>query len=426
MSTDFNFPNSPNLSNLPNFPNLPKSLITRSGWTFNFPDDLIYDKNRFHIEQFDESLIFNKLSYDNADDSCESFKLICLREAAKIHSGARQIALNNLYPGNSYRLLVFEVENYIISQCTKISEVTDKHRKDYFSKGFINSGIAFPVGVNVNNVVAHDSSNSLDDRTFLYGDVVKIDIGVHVDGMIIDSAFTKIIDDYDVVDSNLLSGTAVYDPLINASHDSVMTAIKMSGPDQLLIEISESIEEIISSYEIDLGSDILEIKPISGMGGHDIKPYNIHAGKLILSSPDPDIQSNTRMDVNEVYAIETYATTGSGIATQNSGTVSHYMETHDSLVSSNKITKKDKKHFRTSDLYKWMKTRNGLPFSYSWITENCNIPKLQKYIKSGVESGQIMAYPPIYDIDSSRVSQFEHTIHIGEKIVEIFTLNDMY
>lgn len=360
--------------------------ITHDKWRFDTRmKNHIYKNNTDDLTLFENDLEFNKESQDLEDQ----------RRAALIHKIVRKKALSMLKPDYKISDLVDNVENTIQKLCSN----------------YDNAGIAFPVGVNINNIVAHDSKTVmvLDDRVFCDGDVVKIDIGVHVNGNIIDSAFTHII-----------GGESVYGPVLEASRDSMFAAIKMCGPEQNLYEMSESIQEIIESYEVPLSGDTLPIRPVAGIGGHNIEKYKVHGGKLVLSKPDHEIQGDLRMEEGETYAIETYATTGRGVMTQNSAMerCTHYME------GGGNATKKDKKYFRNTELYDWMKTRKGLPFSISWI--HGKVPKLEKALKLGIPSGQVIAYPPLYDEMNSVVAQFEHTVNINENNVEILSLSDDY
>ena len=188
----------------------------------------------------------------------------------------------------------------------------------------------------------------------------------------------------------------------------MFSAIKMSGPDQRLDEISEVISEIINSYEVNIGEDAIPVKAVSGIGGHNIKKNTVHGGKLILSQPNYEVQGDDKMEEDEVYAIETYASTGNGIITQNDELpkCTHFMGVDINEVNNNKhINKHEKKMFRRMDGFEWMEKRKGLPFSYSWAYGK--VPKVEKFIKTGVESGQILAYPPLYDEENSVVAQFE-------------------
>jgi len=353
------------------------------------------------------------------------------RRAASIHKIVRHDARKYLYHGGKLADLVDGVEGMIL-------RLTKQDPTTYYSKGSANNndaGIAFPVGVNINNVVAHDSKTMVieDNRTFSLGDVVKVDIGVHVRGRIIDSAFTHIVSAV----KGVTDSRSIYTPVLEASRDSVFSTIKLAGPDQMLYELSENIQEIIGSYEIELPKTTVPIRPVIGIGGHNILKHKIHGGKLILCVPDEDLQGELRMKEDEIYAIETYATTGMGQTTQNDSMASctHFMEADKETVRQNKeITKNNKKLFQRMPLYDWLQTRNGLPFSSTWLyNKNQNskivdktLDKLDKAFKLGISTCQIAAYPPLNDEPGSVVAQFEHTIHIGPRTTEIFSLGDDY
>jgi Xaa-Pro aminopeptidase len=154
------------------------------------------------------------------------------RKAALIHKLVRKQALDYLYPGGKLADLVDAVESLTL-------RLTKQDPKTYYIKGSPkdnDAGIAFPVGVNINNVVAHDSKTVAikDDRRFVLGDVVKVDIGVHINGRIIDSAFTHIISEK----KGVSDPDSLYNTVLEASRDSVFSTIKMAGPDQSLYELS--------------------------------------------------------------------------------------------------------------------------------------------------------------------------------------------
>lgn len=53
------------------------------------------------------------------------------------------------------------------------------------------------------------------------------------------------------------------------------------------------------------------MRPIENFSGHSIKPYRIHGGKslLLVGNDDP-----TKMEEGEYFAIETFGSTGRGLA----------------------------------------------------------------------------------------------------------------
>jgi methionyl aminopeptidase len=327
------------------------------------------------------------------------------RRAAMVHKIARNNAHKLLVPGAKIKDVVEETENLVL----KLFRHND--RNEYF-KSPSTDGLAFPVGVSINNIVCHDSSLLIDDRTFEYGDVVKFDFGTHVNGNIIDSAFTQIIGEKEE--------DSMYKPLLDASRDATYSAIALSGPDARLLEISEVISEIISSYEIELDGDddVVEITPVNGIGGHNILPYRVHGDKFIFSVPNEELQEGKFMEEGEIYAIETYASTGYGNMTQETqlDSCSHFMLNHDD--------KNNKKFIKKNVVSKAIKNRNGLPFSLPWI--NRTDPKFNRDFKKAINSFSVIAYPPLLDVANSKVSQFEHTIMVKEGSVEVFSLGNDY
>ncbi len=390
-------------------------IIKHGDWSFEYRNN----KNTFETSSnlFDDKTF--KIYDVKANDTGRLIEkdLEDFRKASVIHRIARQKARSLLYDGSQIATLVDTVENLIL-------DLTKQDSTKYYLKGG-DAGIAFPVGVNVNNIIAHDSKTIgiKEERTLNKGDVVKIDIGVHINGRIIDSAFTHIISDKPGVNDQ----DNIYNSVLEASRDSVFSAIAMSGPDQSLYDLSEYISEIISSYEVDTGLDPLPIKPVTGIGGHNIQQYKIHGGKLILSVPDKDLQADLKMEDGEIYAIETYASTGFGTMTQYDDIYkcTHFMQVDPSEISPTNANKKDIKHFRNTELYDWLGTRKGLPFSSSWLDEKLlgkKLSKLHPTMKKSIETGQLIVYPPLLDEANSVVAQFEHTIHIKDGGVEIFSL----
>jgi len=89
-----------------------------------------------------------------------------------------------------------------------------------------------------------------------------------------------------------------------------------------LCDLGETIQEVMESYEIDLDGKTYQVKPIRNLNGHSIAPYRIHAGKSVPIVKGGDA---TRMEEGEVYAIETFGSTGKGYV-HDDMECSHYMK----------------------------------------------------------------------------------------------------
>ncbi|SVD80217.1 uncharacterized protein METZ01_LOCUS433071, partial [marine metagenome] len=72
-----------------------------------------------------------------------------------------------------------------------------------------NGELAFPTNLAVNNVGAHWTPSTKSKETFHTGDVVKLDVGVHIEGYIGDNALTVEI------------GSDKYSKMIEASREAL-------------------------------------------------------------------------------------------------------------------------------------------------------------------------------------------------------------
>lgn len=337
---------------------------------------------------FDQTLTTIKVS----EDTMVSERIQDMRKAAEVHRQARKIAQNIIKPGIKLIDICETIENKIV---------------DLFQENNLHTGIGFPVGVSVNNIAAHDGTNPQDIRILKKNDVCKIDFGSHVNGNIIDSAFTVAFE-------------PKYDNLLNASKEGTWTGIKMCGPDVLISEISKEIEEVIESYEVTLNGKTIPVKSVINLGGHTIEPYKIHAGKLVLSSPKLIHDNTIRMKEGECYAIETFASTGSGkVKNDMSLPINNYMLSDKTDISELKLNISQKIY------YYLRRTRSTLPFCTRWLFKEFG----NKY-KIGLnelwKNGLVKPYAALSDIPKSYVSQLEHTIYLHEYGKEVLSYGDDY
>jgi methionyl aminopeptidase len=312
--------------------------------------------------------------------------LVYAIKAAKIHKNISKYVCKNIKPEMSLINIVKIIENKIKE------ESSDK----------INNGIGFPVGVSLNNCAAHYTPNYCEKDIILKDqDIIKIDFGVHSNGVIIDSALTLHFD-------------SKYDEFIQISKDLTDFAVKQAGPDAILGEIGEAIEEYIKGTEIYIDNKLCQLKTMEDLSGHLIKPYEIHAGKAV---PNIKINYPLRMLENEYYAIEPFLTTGLGKSILKEPN-SHYM-----LSKNHNMTK----HLDNSDIrhvYDIInKNYSTLPFCQRWLYEFDKSYEYDKILKQMETTKILNSYPPIYDIEGSIISQFEHTIYIKKNGIINLTQN---
>lgn len=296
--------------------------------------------------------------------------------------------------------------NISLKKISKLIEEKIKEEVKYDSDNPLNAGVAFPVGLSLNNCAAHYTPNYYENDINLKStDILKIDYGVHFNGIIIDSAFTMHFDNK-------------YDEFINISRKLTNYAVSLCGPDAILGDIGKDIEEYIYSKEIEIDGKLYQLKIMSDLSGHALAKYEIHAGKAV---PNIAINYPLRMKEYEYYAIEPFITTGDGKTILKEPN-SHFMMNKNYKNNAKKIEDHDEKFvYDLVDKYYYT-----LPFCQKWLYEYDNSYNYDNILKK-LESKKILqSYPPIYDINGSIISQFEHTIFIKENGIINLTTNDFY
>lgn len=314
-----------------------------------------------------------------------------LRTAGEVHRQARRLLQSKIKPNMSYQNICEIIETEVIR---------------LFGCNDLTAGMAFPVGISVNNIAAHDSCNLYDTRVITNQDIVKIDFGTHVNGHIIDSAFCVC---FDVKFTNLLEATK----------QATQIGIKCMGPDVHLIDISREIQEVIESYEIELDGKTYPIHAIKNLGGHNILPYMIHGNKIILCTPDY-MNETDKMLAGELYAIETFATTGTSRMLENDEAVEcNHFAVHEYKNYAHKfdVSRKLLEHLNTS--------RSTLPFASRWIDKSFGT-RTKTGINMLYNLGAVQKYPPLVDKVGTYISQFEHTIYLHEYGKEVLSSGQDY
>jgi len=266
-------------------------------------------------------------------------------------------------------------------------EVVEKVEKYILERG---AGLAFPTNISVNDVAAHYTPKHTDTKkVFTVGDVVKIDVGAHVDGYIADNAMTKEV------------GTDVHTRLIKASEEALSNAIQSVVPERKVMEIGGVAGNTIHKRGF---------SPIMNLTGHSLSQYVLHSG---VSIPNYKDDSNTDV-VSEgmAVAIEPFATTGKGFVGGNvPGNIFRYVRDRKAKTpEAEKLLKYIKENFST------------LPFTERWCEGVVDEP--YRNLRHLLRGGIIMAYPILRETSGGIVSQREHTLLITNEGVKVTTLFD--
>ncbi len=253
----------------------------------------------------------------------------------------------------------------------------------------LGAGLSFPVNIARNNLAAHYTPKSNDKLKFKKGDLVKLDVGTHVDGYIADTAVTVQVE------------TDEYTDLIDASKEGLEVAINEMKPGIKLSNIGKSVSEKITSFGF---------KPIDNLTGHSLKKYVLHAG---LSVPSVhDITNRSKPEVDDVIAIEPFATDGAGHVISGKG--SNIYICNDSIRSRLIRDKKSRILFN-----RFKKKFNSLPFAQRWVEKSFENSSI--ILRKLSYLGFLRHYPQLFEQKNGMVSQKEHTVIITEDGCEVTT-----
>jgi methionyl aminopeptidase len=245
---------------------------------------------------------------------------------------------------------------------------------------------AFPVNISVNEDAAHDTARAGDERVFAEGDIVKIDVGAHVDGYIGDTATTV-----------LLGGRGR--ELKTAAEAALKAATNQVQDGVSVKELGATIQNAMQSHGA---------KPISNLTGHLIERWTQHAGISIPNIP----HGSKQIEEGMVIAIEPFATDGAGkIHEGEDGGIFHYEQTRPQ---------------RQSDVRQAMEVveedYSELPFASRWLVDaGVKETRLPLAIRTLKRTGAIEAYGVLTEDGGGMVAQAEHTMIVTEDGAEITT-----
>eukprot|EP00920_Eleutheroschizon_duboscqi_P027867 GHVT01068172.1.p1 GENE.GHVT01068172.1~~GHVT01068172.1.p1 ORF type:complete len:470 (+),score=105.62 GHVT01068172.1:306-1715(+) len=305
-------------------------------------------------------------------ERAENVHYQALREAAECHRQVRQHMQSFIRPGLSM---------------TSICEELESTSSRLLSSSGLSRGWGFPTGCSLNECAAHYTPNPGDRRELAQGDICKLDFGTQVGGRIIDCAFT-------------IAFEPVFDNLIQATKDGTNVGIKHAGIDARFEEIAEAIHEAIEAYEVFIDGKTLKVKVIENLTGHNIGPYAIHGGKAVPIARGAHCEG--RMEEGELYAIETFASTGKGHVYEEID-CSHFMKNKG--ANARALKQKSAK-----DLLKAIEENfSTLAFCRRWL-EGLGQHRHLMALKHLVDADIVTPYPPLCDVKGSYTSQMEHTI----------------
>ncbi|MFC7077053.1 type II methionyl aminopeptidase [Haloarcula halophila] len=239
---------------------------------------------------------------------------------------------------------------------------------------------AFPVNISIDEEAAHATPSRDDDATF-GEEMVNLDIGVHVDGWLADTAVT--------VD---LSGQ---DDLAAASEEALDAALDIAGPGVDVGEIGAAVEDVIEGYGFN---------PVVNLTGHGLGHWEQHTAPNI---PNREVQQGAVLETGDVVAIEPFATDGGGKVQEGADEEIFALEREGNVRNrqARQVLDQITEEFRT------------LPFAARWLDSSRAEMALRRLQQQDIVHG----YPVLKEQDGYYVSQKEHTVIITEDGCEVTT-----
>ncbi len=297
----------------------------------------------------------DKEDNEEMDDETEFEKTI---EAGKILDQVREETKEKVKPGTKLLDIAEFVEGRIVE---------------------LGAQPAFPCNISIDSDAAHFTPKKGDSRVFEEGNVVKIDMGSHIDGYIADTATTIDLGDNE--------------RLVKASQEALNRAIENVYAGADTANIGNAIEEAIRGFGY---------KPIINLTGHGLQPYLTHTKPTIYNF---GTDRGVTLEEGMIIAIEPFATDGSGKVVERGETEIY------SFVNPKTVRMK-----KARELLDEIKEYKTLPFAKRWLNKASPII-LGKLVNEGV----IRGYPVLSEAGKGLVSQSEHTMIVEEDGAKVIT-----
>ena len=238
--------------------------------------------------------------------------------------------------------------------------------------------LSFPVNISIDEHAAHYTPAFNDKREIKQGDLVKIDMGTHIDGYSADSALTY---------------CSEKNKMIETVNKVLAEASKIARPGLKVSEIGNLIEDLVRKDGLGL---------IVNLTGHGIGRNEFHKEPTI---PNTKNNSSRVLQENEVIAIEPFVCEGGGSVIE-SGVVEIFRYLQDKPVRSNDAR----------GILAHIKTNFGqYPFAKRWLFKKFSPLKVALALNQLESAGAIESYPVLKEKNNKKVVQAEHTIIVGDK-----------
>ncbi|KAF7991259.1 hypothetical protein HCN44_002821 [Aphidius gifuensis] len=296
--------------------------------------------------------------------------------------------------------IVNQILKQVLEKCVagasvrETCEYGDKLLLEETSKVFkkekdLKKGIAFPTCISVNNCICHFSPIASEPDVILKeDDMVKVDLGAHVDGFIAVVAHTIVVGSS--ADKKVTGKKA---DVVVAAHNASEAALRLLKPGTGTYSITSTVEKVCAAYKC---------KPIEGMLSHQLKRFKIDGEKTIIQNPN-DAQKKEHekftLDTYEVYAMDVLVSTGEGIGREQNTRVTIYKKTDETYQLKLKASRA---------FYSVLTHNQGtMPFNLRTFEEE---GKTKMAVVECVNHRLIEPFQVLYEKPNEHVAQFKFTV----------------
>ena len=250
----------------------------------------------------------------------------------------------------------------------------------------LGGGLAFPTQSSRNAIAAHYCPAPDDETVYEDGDLAKLDIGVHVDGWVVDTAVTVNVGE-----------RPENRTFIEAAEAALEAAIHAAGPGVPIRSLSIAIEEQLRRRGL---------RAMKNLCGHGVGRFTVHCPPPIPNSTEG---AGGVLVPGSVVAIEPFATDGLGLVAEAGPA-----EVFRLLPGRDDATGLDE------EVFAGIRGFQGLPFARRQLSRFSG-PRVEATLATLRARGWLAAYPPLREAAGRPVAQAEHTLWIGAEGVEVLT-----
>jgi methionyl aminopeptidase len=278
-----------------------------------------------------------------------------------------------------------EVKSYIKPKIKVGEKVIDIVSSTEAKIRELNGFCAFPVNLCINNTAAHYTSPIKDDGIEINeGDIVKIDLGVHIEGFIVDTAFTVSFNEDELLEN-----------IIQATEVALDAAKMMVKPKANTRDIGKKIETIVKGFKYN---------PIKELGGHQIERWTVHGKKQL---PELGSQGGDIMEVGEVFSIEIFASNGEGSVHNTNNSYIFELNPYAGRVPLRRKTSKQLLGFIN-------KNYKTLPFADRWLAKEFRLG-VSFGLQELVQQGKLQSHYVLAEKKGIYVAQIEETVIVTDE-----------